>query len=167
MREIENCVEVRISGPKDQMKHYLDWIQQSGEYQYATGVNAEVENPNFYLTAPIQDHPFWHFSSSNLKHKVRLFQRFKKEVFKFRVNYMIYYGTHHLSDEVDFHLNEEAYNQAIFPDLVRAFNAMPECIAKLCPDLKATTHWDSYYIEHNFDLKKYNDEDGMYTSSDL
>lgn len=159
MREIENCVEVRISGPKDQMKYYLDWIQQSGEYRYSTGVSEYDEDPDFYLTTPIKEHQFWHFSSSNLKHKVRLFQRLKKDVFKYRVNYMIYYGTHHLSDKGEFHLNENDSEQAIFPELVRAFNAMPECIAKLCPDLKVTTNWDSYYIEHHFGLKKYEDDD--------
>ncbi len=39
MREIENCVEVRVSGPKEQMKVYLDWIQKSGEYRYSMGID--------------------------------------------------------------------------------------------------------------------------------
>ena len=129
MREIENCVEVRVSGPKEQMKVYLDWIQKSGEYRYSMGIDENEGDPVFFLTPDVQSHECWKFSSSNLKHKTRLYQRLNKEVLKYRVNYMVYYGTHHLSDEIEFDLNEKDYDQAIYPELVRAFNPMPEPIA--------------------------------------
>ena len=92
MREIENCVEVRVSGPKEQMKVYLDWIQKSGEYRYSMGIDENEGDPVFFLTPEVQSHECWKFSSSNLKHKTRLYQRLNKEVLKYRVNYMVYYG---------------------------------------------------------------------------
>ena len=111
MREIENCVEVRVSGPKEQMKVYLDWIQKSGEYRYSMGIDENEGNPVFFLTPDVQSHECWKFASSNLKHKTRLYQRLNKEVLKYRVNYMVYYGTHHLSDEIEFDLNEKDYEK--------------------------------------------------------
>ena len=158
MREIENCVEVRVSGPKEQMKVYLDWIQKSGEYRYSMGIDENEGNPVFFLTPDVQSHECWKFDSSNLKHKTRLYQRLNKEVLKYRVNYMVYYGTHHLSDEIEFDLNEKDYDQAIYPELVRAFNPMPETIACKCPDLVVNVEWGSYYIEKDFQLDDYERE---------
>ena len=48
--EIENCVEVKISGSKDQMNHYLEWIKKSAEYRYGTGGHQSKENLDYYLT---------------------------------------------------------------------------------------------------------------------
>ena len=151
--EIENCVEVKISGPKDQMNHYLEWIKQSAEYRYGTGGHQSKENLDYYLTESVNENSCWKFSSSNLKHKVRLFERGKKEVFKYRVNYLINYSNDELTDEAWFQLNEMDHEQAMFQDLVNHFNPMPTCIAKLCPDLKVSIKWDSYYIEHQYGSK--------------
>lgn len=147
MREIENCVEVRVSGPQDQMKIYVDWIQKSGEYCCSMGVKEADTHPLFFLTSSIQEHQFWSFSSSNLKRKIRLYQRLNKDVLKYRVNYIVYYGTHHITDDIEFHLDEKKYEQAIFPELVRAFNPRPASIANLCSDLVITTNWGSYYLQ--------------------
>ena len=122
------------------------------------GVEENEGDPVFFLTPDVQSHECWKFSSSNLKHKTRLYQRLNKEVLKYRVNYMVYYGTHHLSDEIEFDLNEKDYDQAIYPELVRAFNPMPETIACKCPDLVVNVEWGSYYIEKDFQLDDYERE---------
>ena len=66
---------------------------------------------------------------------------------------MINYSNHELTDEAWLQLNEMDHEQAIFQDLVNHFNPMPACIAKLCSDLKVSTKWDSYYIEHQYGSK--------------
>ncbi len=161
MREIENCVEVRVSGPQDQMKIYLDWIQKSGEYRYSTGVEESDTHSLFFLTPSIQEHQFWRFSSSNLKRKIRLYQRLNKNVLKYRVNYIVYYGTHHITDDIEFHLDEKNYEQAILPELVRAFNPRPAAIANLCPDLVITTNWGSYYIEKDYQRDEFDGDEAI------
>lgn len=161
MREIENCVEVKVSGPKEQMNLYIEWLQKSGEYRYSTGIDKDDSDPAFFLTSQVQKHAFWSFSSSNLKYKIRLYQCLNKKVLKYRVNYMVYYGTHRLSDDIEFHLNEKDYDQAIYPGLVHAFNPMPNVIACKCPDLVVTTEWGSYYIERDYRLSDYERESSI------
>lgn len=147
MIEIENYVKVKVNGPQSELKTYIQWLKQSSEYQLGEGIFSDESSSAFLLTSMIQEHVFWKFSSSNLKHQIHLFEKQFKDWLTYEVNYSVYYGTHKLSEHIELHLDEKLYPKGIYSELVKVFNPLPDVIAYRCPHLKLEIDWGSYYVE--------------------
>ena len=147
MIEIENYVKVRVKGPKSELKTYIKWLKQSSEYEFSEGAHKGKSSTAFLLTSKIQEHVFWKFSSSDLKHQLHLYEKRPKETLTYEVNYSVYYGTHKLSEQLEFHLDKGLYPKGIYSELVNVFNPLPDAIAYQCPNLNVSVNWGSYYLE--------------------
>lgn len=150
MSEIENCVEVKVSGPQSQINVYVNWLQTTTEYQVESGFNKQIYLEDFALTPTQSEDLCWKYLSSNIKRKIKSMYHWKLDVLEYRVNYMVYYGTYTLKDGTVVTTNATDFKRAIYPGLVNAFNPIPEIIATRCPDLNFEICWESYYVERDF-----------------
>lgn len=150
MSEIENCVEVKVSGPKSQIDVYVNWLKTTTEHRIESGFNKHIWPEDLALTHSQSEDLCWKYLSSNIKRKIKSMYRWKLDVLEYRVNYMVYYGTYTLKDGTVVIINAKDFKRAIYPELVNAFNPIPEIIATRCPDLNFEIYWESYYVERDF-----------------
>lgn len=150
MSEIENCVEVRVTGPQDQLDLYVNWLKMTTEYQYESGFNKWIPASALDLCHANVDDSCWRYLSSNIKRKIKSMYRWKLNELEFRVNYMVYYGTYPSSDGTLITHQETDYERGIFPGLVESFNPLPSFLKSRCKDLVIDVCWGSYYIERDF-----------------
>lgn len=158
MVECENYVEVVVSGPKDQLDIYADWLRGSGEYVNGTYFEKTINRADLFLTSDLNEDKIWHLASSNLKRKIRTYKNRKMDYLEFRVNYTVLFGAHVLENGETLDNDISNYPNGVYDGLVQNFNPLPSNILKRCKDLKATVEWGSYYIKNSYNTYPYEDE---------
>ncbi|MGL4337846.1 MAG: hypothetical protein ACRCST_13215 [Turicibacter sp.] len=157
MVECENYVEVMVSGPRDQLDIYADWLKSSAEYLYGTKFASQIDPNTLFLTENSQKDDVWRFFSCNLKRKIRSYKNRNMDNLEFRVNYSVLFGSHTLENGEKLDLNIINFPDGIYEGLVHAFNPLPLTILKRCPLLTADVKWGSYYIKNTYKSFEYED----------
>ena len=135
MCEVENNVRVSVKGPKEEIETYIQWLKCTQEYQLKSGFGKNIPASKLSLTDFNLAEDSWQFSSTNLKHQIKAFYRWNLKELNYQVNYMVYYGTHPLTNGTLCTNKVEDYQDGIFPELMKAFNPIPAMLACKCPNL--------------------------------
>lgn len=162
MNEVENNVQVRVKGPKEEIETYIGWLKCTEEYRLKSGFNKKIPASRFSLTdfSPLED--TWKFTSTNMRHQIKNFYRWNLDVLTYQVNYIVYYGTSTLANDSTFTIKVENYEEGIFPELVHSFNPIPSMIRLKCPHLNIELKWKSYYLKSKYQVHAFESDSAIY-----
>lgn len=161
MYEVENNVRVSVSGPKKEIEMYIHWLKCTEEYQLKSGFRKNIPASCFSLTDFNAKEDMWKFTSTDMKHQIKAFDRWNLKELNYQVNYMVYYEPLTFSNDNMSSAQESGVDTGVFAELVNAFNPIPPMLAVNCPNLQIEVKWSSFYLNNPFPKDFYGNDQVM------